>query len=349
MSDTQTKHRTPRPRAASADAAKRDRREARGAVRSAPKGEPSRPAQTGASAPPATRTRRRTRSRSSSRWATRSAPSAARSSWRPARFAAFCLMAVRPQYRFGVPLGALAIFVATFGVLDLAGSFDDPDDRVAGRATLARARAPARALRSAAPCSLWGLVCLAVDGRLSAALPGRSPRACSSRRASWSPSSASSSSASASACWARAEGEAPRPLLRRHGFWLVVARRRCSTCPLLGSHSLSDPWETHYGEVSREILARNDWISPGGRRTAGSGRSPSSTSGSRRIAMATFGVHYQPDQMLSAVTRGPHPVARVGGAPARLPAHGGRGLPALQGRRARLRPARGAARRRRAR
>jgi len=48
--------------------------------------------------------------------------------------------------------------------------------------------------------------------------------------------------------------------LRRPGL-LVMLLICAMYAPLLGATSLWDPWETHYGEVAREILARNDWIS----------------------------------------------------------------------------------------
>jgi 4-amino-4-deoxy-L-arabinose transferase-like glycosyltransferase len=48
--------------------------------------------------------------------------------------------------------------------------------------------------------------------------------------------------------------------LRRPGLLVMIVI--CAIyVPLLGTTSLWDPWETHYGEVAREILARNDWIS----------------------------------------------------------------------------------------
>jgi hypothetical protein len=50
-----------------------------------------------------------------------------------------------------------------------------------------------------------------------------------------------------------------RPLLRRHGFWLIAIISGLYL-PRLGSFTLVDPWETHYGEVAREMLVRGDWI-----------------------------------------------------------------------------------------
>ena len=51
-----------------------------------------------------------------------------------------------------------------------------------------------------------------------------------------------------------------RRFYRREGYWLL-AIATLLFLPTLGTHSLTDPWETHYGEVSREILSRRDWIS----------------------------------------------------------------------------------------
>src|SRR6185312_8948332 len=98
-------------------------------------------------------------------------------------------------------------------------------------------------------------------------------------------------------------GDDERPLLRRHGFWLIVLTT-VLYLPLLGSHSLSDPWETHYGEVSREILARNDWISTWWAQDGWFWSKPVLDFWIQALAMATFGVHYRSDQMLSAVHEG---------------------------------------------
>src|SRR5580658_6048834 len=48
----------------------------------------------------------------------------------------FLLMAHDAQLRWGVPLGALAIGVASWGIMDFLGTFDDPDDRVARSLTI---------------------------------------------------------------------------------------------------------------------------------------------------------------------------------------------------------------------
>jgi 4-amino-4-deoxy-L-arabinose transferase-like glycosyltransferase len=45
--------------------------------------------------------------------------------------------------------------------------------------------------------------------------------------------------------------------------WLLVIALGCVLfIPLLGSHGLWDPWETHYAEVAREMVASGNWLEP---------------------------------------------------------------------------------------
>jgi 4-amino-4-deoxy-L-arabinose transferase-like glycosyltransferase len=46
---------------------------------------------------------------------------------------------------------------------------------------------------------------------------------------------------------------------QREGTWLVFFAGLLYL-PMAGAYGLWDPWETHYSEVAREILARDDWI-----------------------------------------------------------------------------------------
>ena len=220
---------------------------------------------------------------------------------------AFALMAVRTQFRFGVPLGALAVFIATFGALDLAGSFDDAEERVAGRATLAELARPLGLFFGGA-LALWGFISLAVAGRLD--FPGIHHPVFAAGvlvpAAFLTAIVGAYRALDVLSVWDKLPDGSTRPLLRRHGFWLIVAMTLVYL-PSLGSHSLSDPWETHYGEVSREILSRNDWISLWWAQDGWFWSKPILDFWIQALAMATFGVRWQPDQMLSAMREGHMP------------------------------------------
>jgi hypothetical protein len=191
-------------------------------------------------------------------------------------FLTLLLMGHPGQLRWGVPLGAMLVLVASWGLMDFVGSFDDPDDRVA-RSIALRALAPA--LASFATTGV--LFCLALAGAQAGwALP----------QAAWGGVVTLAFVANVAAlydvgrklgAWGADDGGVDLPLGKRHGFWLVVAAA-VLYFPFLGSYSLWDPWETHYGEVARERFARATTGSAfGGPRTDGSSASPCSTCGCR--------------------------------------------------------------------
>src|SRR5262249_48477617 len=97
-----------------------------------------------------------------------------------------------------------------------------------------------------------------------------------------------------------------RPLHRRDGFWLVVLTTLLYL-PMLGSRSLSDPWETHYGEVAREMLARNDWISTWWAQDGWFWSKPVLDFWMQALAMGIFGVNYRPGMMLVGAESGHTP------------------------------------------
>jgi 4-amino-4-deoxy-L-arabinose transferase-like glycosyltransferase len=204
---------------------------------------------------------------------------------------AFFLMAKNGQNAWAVPLGAVFVAVAAFGVMDLLGTFDDADDFVATRTTIAELGGPI--LRTLA-------VTIAFGGSLAG-----------SQASIW-PGWASAIAVTGSflglvACvfdlgrtlgpWATDELGLERPLLQRHGFW-VLAIGALLYFPTLGLHSLWDPWETHYGEVAREVLARDDWISLWWAQDGWFWSKPILNFWIQSLSMASLGTHYRPDQML---------------------------------------------------
>jgi 4-amino-4-deoxy-L-arabinose transferase-like glycosyltransferase len=209
-----------------------------------------------------------------------------------ASVAALILMGHEGQLRWGVPLGILLMAAASFSVMDLLGTFDDATERVVASHRLAELARPLLSMVAMAllfcmalgfaaagaglPQPAWGgLVTLTFIGAVVGLF----------------------ASGRALGVWKLDEEGVDRPLLERHGFWLVVLAA-VLFFPLMGASSLWDPWETHYGEVSREILAKDDWISLWWAQDGWFWSKPVLDMWMQAIAMATLGVHYQPGKML---------------------------------------------------
>ncbi len=94
-----------------------------------------------------------------------------------------------------------------------------------------------------------------------------------------------------------------RALHRRHGFWLA-ALAALLYVPTLGSFSLLDPWEPHYGEVAREILARDDWLSLWWGHEGWFFSKPVLAFWLEALSASLLGVRFAPGQMLAGLGEG---------------------------------------------
>lgn len=200
------------------------------------------------------------------------------------------LMASDAHWALSVPLGMLAAAVSAGGFLDFAGCFSDASEPRAGRYSWRQLRP--RLLELLLVSLLWLLTLrLAVAG----VLPGHA----------WlSPLLVTLCSLGCVVSAGRLVSEhAATSLTSRSGFWLLLLGVGMYV-PFLGSYSLLDPWETHYGEVAREMLARDDWLSLWWAQDGWFWSKPVLDFWLQGLFFALLGVRYRPDEMLEAAARG---------------------------------------------
>lgn len=211
-------------------------------------------------------------------------------------FAAAIVFSILPTGpRAGVFLVGLSCLAATIAILDLIGAFDDAPSP---------GLAPAEASALLLPIGLTLVAGFAVFVSLRAAVAGLfGPVA-----AGITITASFSGFCLAIARAAKLLGviDRRRSLFRHHGLWLLLIVA-CLYLPTLGASSLLDPWETHYGEVAREILSRDDWISLWWAQENWFWSKPILGFWLQAIAMAALGVRFEPGRMLSAVADGATP------------------------------------------
>jgi 4-amino-4-deoxy-L-arabinose transferase-like glycosyltransferase len=213
----------------------------------------------------------------------------------------FTLMATEMHFRASVPVGFVAMLVASWGILQALGTFDREGDEATSGVSL-RALAPDLGLLVVSVVAHLCVLALCVAGVLPK--PIFTAAVLVPATFLWAVVSTYRVGVALGA-FRDDDGTCPA-LLRRHGFWLV-ALNVLAYVPMLGSYSLSDPWETHYGEVSREMLARDDWISLWWAQDGYFWSKPVLDFWSQGLSFSLLGVKYLPDQMLRAASLGRFP------------------------------------------
>ena len=84
---------------------------------------------------------------------------------------------------------------------------------------------------------------------------------------------------------------------------LVVVVALAILAPGLTRYSLVDPWETHYGEVAREMLARDDWLSLWWAQDGWFWSKPALTFWIQGLFFSLLGVRFEPDQLLASAAQ----------------------------------------------
>jgi 4-amino-4-deoxy-L-arabinose transferase-like glycosyltransferase len=223
----------------------------------------------------------------------------------------FLLMASDGHFGLGVPVCAAALLIASFAVLDALGTFDDaaslPEPSLSAAASL----------RGVLPrLAELGVALLATTVALRLAVAGVLPRPVLSAGVLITLGLIAIVIGLCRVAEAlRVFGAEGGRWFSRRGFWLVLLNVLLYV-PLLGSYSLSDPWEVHYGEVAREMLARDDWLSLWWAQDGWFWSKPVLDFWLQGVSFSLTGVRFMPDQMLAAAGSGLSPAPEW---PARLP------------------------------
>lgn len=216
---------------------------------------------------------------------------------------AFLLMAADRRFEYGVFAGAAGVLFATVGLLEFLGVFEEaaePHRRV----SFHELAWPLTVLGS-----VLGAALLSVRAAVAGVLPSPIAAAGILLTLSLLGSAASGTWVLARLGVLESLRGAPgslRGIGAAPGFWLLAIAILLYV-PMLGSFSLIDPWETHYGEVAREMLARNDWISLWWAHEGWFFSKPVLNFWLQALSFAFCGVRHEPGGMLSAASDGYFP------------------------------------------